>query len=98
MSSSSLAASATVGRYYNYLSEEYAIYFTVPVAVMVIFMTTCFYGFRLNILDYTLSFLQDIYAAIFIKNTRLDAGANKPLPIASLKFDYRKKTSCGRDW
>ena len=91
MSSPSLAASAMVGWYYNYLSEEYAIYFTVPVAVMVIFMTTCFYGFRLNILDYTLSFFQNIYAAVFIKNTRSDADVNKPLPMASLKFDYSTK-------
>lgn len=80
-----------LGGYYNYLSEEYAIYFTIPVAALVIFVTTCFYGFRLNILDYLLSFLQNIYAAVFVKNSRNNADASKPLPMASLKFDYNTK-------
>ena len=63
---SAKAAKAAAELYYNNFIEEYAIYFTVPVAILVILITTFVYGFRVNILDYILYFFQDLYSIIFI--------------------------------
>ena len=89
------AAKAAAELYYNNFIEEYAIYFTVPVAILVILITTFVYGFRVNILDYILYFFQDLYSIIFIfksnnnkKKKTGDINLRKALPIANLRFDY----------
>ena len=66
-----------------------AIYFTIPVTIIVILIISCFYGFRLNILDYILSFFQNLYSVIFkIKSSTEKIDSRLSLPMASLKFDY----------